>query len=105
LYLSVAGHICPSRGRGVALGHELTITDIGVHVMDSYDFEGEQPLGYWSDYSVSRGPSKDPSEFLEVTNKTFRDWRSQNGKGGDFLVFSDVKRIKLLHPKPFFVFW
>ena len=30
-------------------------------------------------------------DYVDVTNKTFRDWRDNNNCGGDFLVFSDIE--------------
>ncbi len=38
-----------------------------------------------------------------VSNEEFRDWRTQNGRGGDFLVFSDVKRMVLNPPDTFYL--
>ena len=28
-----------------------------------------------------------------VTNKSFRDWRDKHGRGGDFIAYSDVKKV------------
>jgi hypothetical protein len=80
--------------------YKVTVGEIGVFIRDSYDFEGDQHLGYWDpdDNSVS------VVNFLsgdKVTNESFRDWRASNGKGGDFLVFSDVKRTILPTPDVF----
>jgi hypothetical protein len=36
-----------------------------------------------------------------VTNGDFRDWRAQNGHGGDFLVFSDMAITTLSPPDTF----
>lgn len=44
------------------------------------DFLGEQSLGKW-----------DNGALQEVTNKDFRDWRDNTGKGGDFLIYSDIE--------------
>lgn len=41
--------------------------------------------------------------YESVENKTFRDWRTKNGRGGDFLVFSDVKTITRTPPDVFVV--
>jgi len=59
-------------------------------------------LGYWdrTDNSVS---SKNPFNGVKVTNDDFREWRNANGKGGDFLVFSDVTIIALSNPDIFFI--
>lgn len=82
--------------------YQVTITEVGVYIRDSFDFNGEQFLGYWddSDNSVSM---INPLSGTGVSNSDFRDWRSKNGKGGDFLVFSDIKRTTLNPPDTFVV--
>lgn len=76
---------------------EVTVREVGVFIRDSYDFNGSQSLGYWDeeDNDVSM---VNPFAGEGVTNATFRAWRSANGLGGDFLVFSDVKRVALPRP-------
>ena len=81
---------------------KVSVDEVGVFIKDSYDFEGDQRLGYWDadDNSVSA------INFLSgdrVDNEDFRDWRAANGRGGDFQVFSDVKRVKLSSPDVFYV--
>jgi hypothetical protein len=119
LYVSVAGScragLFHKFGR---LGYEVFITEVEIHVMDSFDFEGNQSLGYWDEESnsvvlhprledkyIEPGvpPAPPKYEYTEVTNKSFREWRDKNGKGGDFRVFSDMKRIKLSRPDELFV--
>lgn len=81
------------RGDGLWAPHEVTIDEVGVYVRDSYDFEGEQNLGNWDETNLAvrgLGGSGTP-----VTNKNFHRWREETSKGGDFLVFSDVKRTVL----------
>ena len=67
----------------------ITVNQVGVYIWDSYDFNGDQTLGFWNmeKGEVSKVPGLDSSE---VTNKSFRDWRQQSSKGCDFIVFSDV---------------
>ncbi len=60
----------------------LTIEEIGIYVKDSFDFNGAQFLGVW-------GYRDDP-----VYNEDFRKWRADHNLGGDFQVFSDVKRTR-----------
>ncbi len=64
----------------------VSIREVGVYVKDSFDFNGSQFLGFW-------GHRDTP-----VSNATFRQWRTKFSMGGDFQVFSDVKRIKLKTP-------
>ncbi|MEL6107194.1 MAG: DUF6402 family protein [Planctomycetota bacterium] len=91
----VSGSVAPSGS-----GHDVTIDRIGVYLRDSYSFEGDQHLGFWddSDNSVSA------INFLSgtrVTNKSFREWRTANGKGGDYLIYSDIKQVPLARPDQF----
>lgn len=71
---------------------QLAITEIGVYVKDSFDFNGDQFLGVWG-YR---------DDF--IYNEDFRKWRAENGKGGDFRVFSDIKRTKLSRPDALQIF-
>jgi uncharacterized protein DUF6402 len=67
---------------------------VGFHIMDSFDFEGNQDLGYWDETTNSVS-----AVYLwhgtRVTNETFRTWRTANNRGGDFRVYSDVKVVTL----------
>lgn len=93
----VSGTVTPAGS-----GHDVTIDKVGIYLRDSYSFENDQHLGFWddSDNSVSA------VNFLSgtrVSNKSFRDWRAANGKGGDFLIYSDVKQISLAKPDQFHI--
>lgn len=74
------------------VSYKVTVEEIGVYVKDSYDFNGDQYLGAWSDddFSLLGNPDTDG-----IYNDTFRDFRDKSGRGGDFLVFSDVLRFPL----------
>ncbi|MFM9971738.1 MAG: DUF6402 family protein [Burkholderiales bacterium] len=87
-------------GAGRPNQYEVTITDIGVYVRDSYDFNGDQLLGYWNE-TTNKMSMINPLAGEKVTNKDFRDWRANNAKGGDFLVFSNIKQITLQKPDSF----
>jgi hypothetical protein len=84
---------------GIDPGYDVTIEEVGVYVRDSFDFEGHQFLGFWDDDGVNILPSSAGSH--SVSNGNFRDWRDDTGKGGDFLVYSDLKRIALRPPVTF----
>ena len=82
--------------------YKVTLDKVGIYVQDSYDFNDKdpnagdfssQPLGFW-DCEEQKTPGLGA---YYVTNRDFRDWRDQygNGKGGDFLVFSDIKVISV----------
>jgi hypothetical protein len=64
----------------------VTVEEVGVYAKDSLDFEGNQFLGWW-------GYNDTP-----INNADFRDWRTRHSAGGDFLVYSDMKRTRLAKP-------
>jgi hypothetical protein len=84
----------------------IQILEIGLYVRDTYDFLNTGPdqlLGYWSKRGVIRpGPAdyyrrpdyidRNDTRYFKVTNDSFNSYRKKHDKGGDFLVFSTVKR-------------
>ena len=82
LRAAVAGKVVQSSANLVTL----EINEVGIYVWDSFDFNGNQFLGIW-------GYRDQP-----VGNGDFRQWRGQHHQGGDFLVFSDVKRVPVNPP-------
>ena len=93
----VAGGVTPNRH---SPRHRVTISEIGIYIRDAYDFNGSQCLGFWddSDNAVSMA---NPLSGTAVSNDDFRAWRSANGRGGDFIIYSDVYRLKLTAPDEF----
>jgi len=89
--------VAPDSGKA-----RVTLSWVGFHVMDSYDFEGHQTLGWWDEGS-NRASALPFWGANEVDNGDFRDWRTANKKGGDFQVFSDVKKLSLNPPDSFLV--
>ena len=87
-YMSVRGAVTAS---GASI--QIRVEEVGVYLRDSYDFLNDgfraaclctdQPLGEWSD------------GVGEVTNDSFNNWRRANNRGGDFLIYSDIKKIPL----------
>jgi hypothetical protein len=80
-----------------------TVVEIGVYVRDSYDFNDDadgddQELGYWDPTSSSVGRTL-LGGGTAVHNSDFRKWRDANKRGGDYLVFSDVKSTTLVKPE------
>lgn len=77
--------------------YKVAIDEIGIYIRDSYDFNDapgdDQELGNWDfeDNSVGRTALNGGES---VKNSDFMKWRTANKKGGDFLVFSDIKYIK-----------
>ncbi len=110
LKLAVSGMAQPTAG-----GYTLTIDEVGTYLRDTYDFIGDQELGYWSRYGVEKflfppikiplDPAKadndggwDRGTFYEVNNGSFRAYRTEFGQGADFFIHSDVKRATLAQP-------
>ena len=81
--------------------YQFIIDEIGVYLKDSYDFNDlpgqDQPLGNWDidDDSVGRTVF---NGGVSVSNSDFREWRKNNKKGGDYLIYSDTKYTKLATP-------
>lgn len=82
----------------VASGNYLvTIEEVGISVKDSYDFNDatgeDQDLGNWNMESNTVGRTGLNGGF-NVHNSDFRKWRAANQKGGDFLVYSDLRVLR-----------
>jgi|GEM_PF-885062 len=101
LKLSVAGEVIPqttkdSNGKLVFASWKIKITKVAVYLRDSYDFIDDddawlsQPLGDWNPANDKVGKNPMRNGYA-VNNADFREWRTQNGKGGDFLVFSNIE--------------
>lgn len=89
---------------------EVTVEEVGIYARDSYDFINDgstywqcfycddQPLGNWDTIAPEnlKGVGK-------ISNNTFNNWRKANNKGGDFLVYSDIKVTRLNPPDIFVV--
>jgi Family of unknown function (DUF6402) len=82
LKLAIAGKLL-SIGGGE---FQVSVEEVGIYVKDSFDFNGNQFLGWW-------GYRDEP-----INNSDFRRWREEEKAGGDFRVFSNIKRIRLNPP-------
>ncbi|MES2007278.1 MAG: DUF6402 family protein [Pseudomonadota bacterium] len=101
------------------------ITEVSVYMRDTYSFydrsgAGSQYLGHWNktgirvvpemnvigannihwlmDTITIDGTVSEGTVFYPVYNKDFRDWQEQYRQGGDMLLFSDRKVVKLTTP-------
>jgi hypothetical protein len=83
--------------KGVATKDAIGITQLGICIKDSYDFNGSQFLGFW-DKATNYGGFLPASGATEITNGDFRKYRSRTGMGGDYLIYSDLIVIKLASP-------
>ena len=89
LRMAIKGVVTPT----ATGGHAIHIKKVGIYVRDSYDFNGPQHLGYWN--LAKNYGGKNFFRGTKVKNADFREWRTQQGRGGDYLVFSDIKIIQL----------
>ncbi|QDQ28856.1 hypothetical protein FNU76_22280 [Chitinimonas arctica] len=100
---------------------KITVFEVGVYLRDSYDFSEDgcdwlsQTLGCWGHDGLEKRDAHrrrieidaqcagEEAEDLkyEVHNEDFRRYRLKHALGGDFLVFSDVHRVRLSHPQTF----
>jgi len=83
------------RPRTTATRHQAQIEQVGFFIRDSFDFNGFQPLGFWSSTDVARVPLLG---YEWVGNSTYREWRAAHGRGGDFIVYSDLKVVRRSPP-------
>ncbi|MFJ4375449.1 DUF6402 family protein [Pseudomonas japonica] len=86
------------------INHYCKISHLGFYIRDNYDFNGPQYLGTWtqnrvlskSETILSLTPSGQSiihlgqEPFAAVSNPDFRNYRSKTGKGGDFVIYSDI---------------
>ncbi|WP_307576911.1 DUF6402 family protein [Paracidovorax avenae] len=117
LKLAVSGIVISSSGVT-----SVEIDELGFYLRDAYDFNDSsfisQPLGCWGFNGVECGISTrlsieiedtiadiDPKDAANlkyyVKNSDFQKWRNKNNKGGDFMVVSDVHRVRLAIPQKF----
>jgi hypothetical protein len=99
LLLVVAGDVNPLPDGS----HQVIVRKKGVFMEDQYDFEGDQSFGYWNigNHTASTVPNS-VSYCPEVTNETFRRWREENNRGGDYFVYSDLRQVTLTTPYVFY---
>jgi hypothetical protein len=89
----------PSDTRSQYLGHW---SKEGVIVVPAY--AGANLAGLpWLDYPVTAGNSAEslyqPGKvYYPVRNLSFRDWQLRHRRGGDFIIYSDWKSIRLEKP-------
>lgn len=97
LRMVVGGRVDPDSSTG---RFRVTLTDVGVHVRDSFDFTGWQPLGCWNVCTNEVGRVS-CGGGVYVYNSDFEAWRTANKRGGDLKVLSDVKATHLTTPETF----
>lgn len=78
---------------------QVRITQALVYMRDSFNFIDEgwnqlmsQPLGYWN-IKDNKASTKSGDGFRYISNDSYNKYREDYNKGGDFLVFSDIKTV------------
>ena len=86
----------------------VNVSEVGLYVRDTFDFNGAQYLGHWSKDGMGLvlaggianargvewklpGLSPELGIFQPLNNSDFRAFRNNFGVGGDLLLFSDVR--------------
>jgi uncharacterized Zn-binding protein involved in type VI secretion len=103
--------------------YSVHVTEVGIYMRDTYDFNGNQYLGHWNfeglDIDIAGGVwnqldniedkigtklidteykmphwSNTTNNLMEAFGNTdYQKYRSENSAGGDLLLFSDVKTV------------
>jgi len=100
----------------------IEMTHVAIYAKDTYDFIDQQYLGHWNKDGVEAKlmvaahdrlglvdpdiytPSGDaPDIKFPVGNESFRRYRRKHGKGGDLLIFSDMRVERFASPFRFAV--
>lgn len=123
LNVAVAGDVANPKGGKLSIA----VDQLGVYLRDAYDFNGEQPLGAWTEAGIDRssfdqivnvyvksyppiatqpqaakaGGAGDASTKYSVQNADFRRYRTETGKGGDFVNVSETKIVPLAQTQIF----
>lgn len=86
------------------------IDEVGMYFRDTYEFNnkgGDQFLGYWNYGGVLSSRAATATgvivsaktiywlggKYFRVTNNSYNEWREKHGKGGDFVIFSTVRKL------------
>ena len=79
----------------VSGGHRIFVTKLAVIVWDSFNFDGDYNLGYWSceQEGFTLNPGSEKSGYKKLENRNFNEFRKKRGFGQDFLVLSEPRLI------------
>ncbi|MEN8177724.1 MAG: DUF6402 family protein [Pseudomonadota bacterium] len=86
----------PWHAFGTTRSYQVDLSDVGIYIKDSYDFNGAQDLGCWDPVANTVGrTSLLQGNATCVGNADFRTWRAANNLGGDFFIYSapDVQSV------------
>ena len=74
--------------------YKVTITELYTYVSDSFDFEGEQSLGYWSIKNKDFSLIPHINNYQYIENDTFVRFKKNYNIGKDFKVFSNLHKVE-----------
>lgn len=79
----------------VSGGHRIFVTKLAVIVWDSFNFNGDYNLGYWSceQEGFTLNQNSEKSGYKKLENRNFNEFRKKRGFGQDFLVLSEPRII------------
>ena len=83
-------------------GLEITVEEIGIYAKDSYDYINDGTL-YLACLCYDQYLGDWGKDVGYVYNSSFNNWRTANNRGGDSLVYSDIKVTKITPPDAFIV--
>ncbi|SPT70981.1 DUF6402 family protein [Anaerobiospirillum thomasii] len=78
---------------------EITVSELYFYVHDTFQFEGDDPLGCWSKHylnyeTIVVGSPDELDKYVELSNQSFNNFRQKYNIGGDFLVLSQTMQCK-----------
>lgn len=73
--------------------YTINIQKVGLHIMDQFEFSGDQLLGYWSttEQDVTKFSLGYNLNYYQIGNVNYREYRERSGMGGDFALYSYPK--------------
>ena len=74
-------------------GHLITIERVSAFVWDSFNFEGDDFLIYWSCKDKDYSTFIEFKDYYELSNQRINRFREKYNRGGDFMIFSKPRPI------------
>jgi hypothetical protein len=71
----------------------ISLEKVGLYIEDKFDFNGFQPLGFWSPFNSEAKKIPTGTSYYYISNGVYRDYRTLTKMGSDFHLFSDVHYI------------
>ena len=82
--------------------YKVTVNQLAVYAEDSFQFEGDEPLGFWSVNLLDfLALPLDYFNYEILNNSNFREFRKAYNKGKDFVVLSDNHIVQDYEPVSF----